>query len=64
MPGDCCRGDCENFQCTACFRPAVGLPEGLYQVSAWDGETLVSQRTVRMKNGYMTIVRTWPVAPR
>jgi hypothetical protein len=23
-PDECCRGDCLNFQCTACFRAGVG----------------------------------------
>jgi hypothetical protein len=41
---------------------AVGLPEGMYDVSAEDEQGhVVSRRTVRMSKGWMTVVRTWPV---
>jgi hypothetical protein len=40
----------------------VGLPSGNYTISVCDGEKLVSQRPdIEMRNGALTIVRTWPL---
>jgi hypothetical protein len=40
----------------------IGLPEGKYEIRAKDArDRVVSKRTVYLKKGYLTIVRTWPV---
>ena len=40
---------------------AVGLAEGMYEITAEDEQKHVSRRTVRMRKGWMTVARTWPV---